>query len=156
MSTRKVLSLWILALLLVASAFAQNLASIKGNVTDPAGAAVAGGKITVKGVGIDRSTQTNGSGDYEVPALPPGQYSVQIEAGGFQSQLAKNVTLEVNTNIVQNFSLQVAAASAVITVEGTAPIIESTTITVGQTITQKTVQDLPLHGRHFVDLALLV
>jgi len=125
MSTRKVLSLWILALLLVASAFAQNLASIKGNVTDPAGAAVAGGKITVKGVGIDRSTQTNGSGDYEVPALPPGTYTVQVEASGFQAQLAKNVVLEVSTNIVQNFSLKVAAASEVITVEGTAPVLHA-------------------------------
>ena len=158
MSRRQALSLSMLALLLLlaVSAFAQTTASIKGNVTDPAGAAVAGGKITVKGVGIERNTQTNGSGDYEVPALPPGKYTVQIEAAGFQSELAKDVTVEINTNLVQNFSLRVATASEVITVEGTAPTIESTTVTVGQTITQQTVQELPLNGRHFVDLALLV
>jgi hypothetical protein len=157
MSSCKAFSLWMLALLLLAaSAFGQTTASIKGNVTDPAGAAVVGGKITVKGVGIDRGTQTNGNGDYEVPALPPGHYSVQIEASGFQSEIAKDVTLEVNTNIVQNFALKVAAANEVITVEGTAPVIEATTITVGQTINQQTVQELPLNGRHFVDLALLV
>src|SRR5262249_45416586 len=107
MSTRKVLSLWTLALLLVASAFAQNLASIKGNVTDPAGAAVVGAKITVKGVGIERSTQTNGSGDYEVPALPPGLYTVQIVANGFQTELAKDVEVQVSNNVVQNFSVRV-------------------------------------------------
>src|SRR5262249_56796526 len=118
MSRIKALSLWMLALLFTAAAFGQTTASIKGNITDPAGAAVAGGKITVKGVGIDRSTQTNGNGDYEVPALPPGTYTVQVEASGFQAQLAKNVVLEVSTNIVQNFSLKVATASEVITVEG--------------------------------------
>jgi len=157
MSRCKALSLWMLALLLLAvPVFGQTTASIKGNVTDPAGAAVAGAKITVKGVGIERGTQTNGSGDYEVPALPPGVYSVQVEQGGFQTEIAKSVVLEVSTNIVQNFSLKVAAANEVITVESTAPIIEATTITVGQTITQQTVQELPLNGRHFVDLALLV
>src|SRR5579864_2183730 len=157
MSRCKALSLWMLALLLLAvPVFGQTTASIKGNVTDPAGAAVAGAKITVKGVGIERGTQTNGSGDYEVPALPPGVYSVQVEQGGFQTELAKDVVVEVNTNAVQNFALRVATANEVVTVEGTAPIIEATTITVGQTITQQTVQELPLNGRHFVDLALLV
>ena len=145
-----------LVLLLAASAFAQTTASIKGNVTDPAGAAVAGGKITVKGVGIERGTQTNGSGDYEVPALPPGVYTVQVDASGFSTELAKDVTLEVNTNAVQNFSLKVATAGETITVEGTAPLVDTTTVTVGQTINQRTVQELPLNGRHFVDLALLV
>jgi hypothetical protein len=157
MSRTKALSQWILALLLLAtSAFGQTTASIKGSVTDPGGAAVVGAKITVKGVGIDRGTKSNGNGDYEVPALPPGNYTVQIEASGFGTELAKNVTLEVNTNIVQNFSLKVASASETITVEGTAPTIEATTITVGQAISQQTVQELPLNGRHFVDLALLV
>jgi hypothetical protein len=157
MSRTRALSPWMLTLLLLAaSAFGQTTASIKGNVSDPQGAAVAGAKISVKGVGVDRSTQTNGSGDYEVPALPPGKYTVQVEMKGFQSELAKDVVVEVNTNSLQNFALKVASTNEVVTVEGTAPIIEATTITVGQTITQQTVQELPLNGRHFVDLALLV
>src|SRR6202030_2807913 len=57
---------------------------------------------------------------------------------------------------VQNFQLKIAQASEVVTVEGEAPVIEAATITVGQTIEQKTVQEIPLNGRHFVDLALLV
>jgi hypothetical protein len=146
----------LLVLVLAAVAFGQTTASIKGTVTDPSGAAVVGASVKVTGVGTDRATQTNGSGDYEVPALPPGTYSVEVRMSGFQTQVAKSLVLEVSNNAVQNFSLKVAAANEVVTVESAAPIIETTTITVGQTITQRTVQELPLNGRHFVDLALLV
>jgi Carboxypeptidase regulatory-like domain/TonB dependent receptor len=147
----------LLVLLLGAVAFAQNTASIKGTVTDPSGAAVVGAKVTAKGpVGVDRSVDTNANGDYEIPALPPGVYAVSIQMTGFQGQAVKDLVLEVSSNAVQNFSLKVASASETVTVEATAPVIETTTMTVGQTINQRTVQDIPLNGRHFVDLALLV
>src|SRR5215469_5925983 len=147
-----------LTLLFTAVAFAQTTASIKGTVTDPSGAAVAGAKVTVSNAaqGIERTTTTGSSGDYEVPALPPGIYRVKIEQSGFQTEQADNVDVEVNQNIVQNFSVKVASSTEIVTVEGTAPIIESTTMTVGQTIDRRTVQEIPLNGRHFVDLALLV
>jgi uncharacterized lipoprotein YajG len=66
MSRAKVLCLMLALLLLGVCAFAQNTASIKGNVTDPAGAAVVGAKITVKGVGIERSTQSAGAASGQV------------------------------------------------------------------------------------------
>src|SRR6476661_6929323 len=115
-------------------------------------------KITIKNtaLGIERTTQTSSSGSYEVPALPPGIYSVQVQMTGFETQMAKNLVLEVSKNSVQNFGLKVASTTEVVNVEATAPVIESTTITVGQTINQRTVQDIPLNGRHFVDLALLI
>ena len=68
----------------------------------------------------------------------------------------RDLVLEVSNNSVQNFGLKVATTSEVVTVEATAPVIEATTMTVGQTINQRTVQDIPLNGRHFVDLALLI
>ncbi len=160
MSRKRALSLWMLTLmvlLLAVAAFAQNTASIKGSVTDATGAAVVGAKVTVKGpTGSERTTQTSSAGDYEVPALPPGMYSVEVQMNGFQPQLAKDVVLEVSKNSVQNFTVKVAAATEVVIVEATAPVIEATTMTVGQTINQRTVQDIPLNGRHFVDLALLI
>jgi Carboxypeptidase regulatory-like domain/TonB dependent receptor len=160
MSRTKALPLWslpLLVVLLAAVAFGQNTASIKGTVTDPSGAAVVGAKVTVKGpLGIDRAGQTNAGGDYEIPALPPGMYTVEVQMNGFQTQDAKDLVLEVSNNAVQNFSLKVATATETVTVEATAPVIEATTMTVGQTINQRTVQDIPLNGRHFVDLALLV
>src|SRR6476646_7984224 len=148
----------LLILVFAASAFCQTTANIQGTVSDQSGAAVAGAKITVKNtaMGIERTTQTNSTGAYEVPALPPGTYSVQVEMTGFESQLAKNLVLQVSQNSVQNFGLKVASTSEVVTVEATAPLIETTTITVGQTINQRTVQEIPLNGRHFVDLGLLI
>src|ERR1700731_2396978 len=148
----------LLTLVFAATAFAQTTASIQGSVSDQSGAAVVGAKVTVKNtaLGIERTTQTSSTGSYEVPALPPGTYSVQVQIAGFETQLAKGVVLEVSNNAVQNFGLKVANTTEVVTVEGAAPVIEATTMTVGQTINQRTVQDIPLNGRHFVDLALLI
>ena len=142
----------LLLLVFAASAFSQTTASIQGTVSDQSGAAVAGAKVTVKNtaMGIERTTQTNSTGAYEFPALPPGTYSVQVEMAGFETQLAKNLVLQVSQNSVQNFGLKVASTSEVVTVEATAPLIESTTITVGQTIDQRTVQQIPLNGRHLL------
>src|SRR5579864_8511393 len=161
MLRKKTFSPWMLSLLvllLAATALAQTTASIQGTVSDQSGAAIVGAKVTVKNtaLGIERTTQTSSSGGYEVPALPPGTYSVQVQMTGFETQLAKEVVLEVSKNSVQNFGLKVASTTEVVTVEATAPVIESTTMTVGQTIDQRTVQDIPLNGRHFVDLALLI
>ncbi len=160
MSRRTAFSPWILTLVLIfaVSAFAQTTASIKGNVTDSTGAAIVGAKLIVKNadLGIERSTQSNSAGDYEVPALPPGKYNVEITMTGFETQLAKDVPLAVSQNTVQSFRLKVASSKEVVTVEATAPVIETTTMTVGQIINQRTVQDIPLNGRHFVDLALLI
>src|SRR5262245_53292280 len=160
MPRTRALVAWLLTLMILvfaAAGFAQNTANIQGTATDPSGAAIVGAKVTVKGpFGIDRTTQTNSAGYYEVPALPPGIYIVEIQMSGFQTQQAKDLQLEVSKNSVQNFSLKVATAQETITVEATAPVIETTTMTVGQTINQRTVQDIPLNGRHFVDLALLI
>jgi hypothetical protein len=148
----------LLVLVFAATAFAQTTASIQGTVSDQSGAAIVGAKVTVKNtaLGIERTTQTSSTGSYEVPALPPGTYSVQVQIAGFERQLAKGVVLEVSKNSVQNFGLKVASTTEVVTVEATAPVVEATTMSVGQTINQRTVQDIPLNGRHFVDLALLI
>ena len=126
----------VLALLVTVStlAFGQSsTASILGNVTDQSGAAVAGASVTVTnaGTGLQRVTQTDASGNYVVPTLPVGIYKVEAKSQGLQTQIANNVELQVNQNSVQNFSLKVAPASEVITIEATAPVIESTTMTVG-------------------------
>src|SRR5229473_671206 len=147
-----------LLLIVAVAASAQTTASIKGTVTDTSGAAVAGAKVTAKNQaqGTSRTTETNSFGGFEVPALPPGIYSVDVSIKGFQSQQAKDVLLQVSQNTVQNFSLKVANTTDTVTVEATGPVIETTTVTVGQVINQRTVQEIPLNGRHFVDLALLI
>src|SRR5471032_2191250 len=162
MSSKQVFStralLLVCLLLVTAMAFGQTTASIKGTVTDSSGATIAGAKVIVKnpGAGIERHVQTNSSGDYEVPALPPGVYTVEVQSEKFTSQIVKDLRLEVSKNSVQNFSMNVASSGQTIEVEASAPVIETTTMTVGQTINQNTVQEIPLNGRHFVDLALLI
>src|SRR5262245_7280375 len=103
MLRKRAFSAWLLTLLLLVfatAAFAQNTAKIYGTVTDQSGAAVVGAKVTVKNadLGIERTTQTSASGSYEVPALPPGKYSVQVQMNGFSTELANNVVLEVSNN----------------------------------------------------------
>jgi Carboxypeptidase regulatory-like domain/TonB dependent receptor len=158
--SRKILfsAVVLLTFLFAVTGFAQTTASIQGTVTDSTGAAIKGAKVTVKSVsqGIERTTETSDTGSYQIPALPPGTYTVEIQGGGFQTQQATNVVVSVSQNAVQNFGLKPATASEVVSVEATTPVIETTTMTVGQTIDQRTVQDIPLNGRHFVDLALLV
>src|SRR5438552_312185 len=137
---------------------AQVTASIKGTVTDASGASVAGAKVVVKSAarGLERNAESNTAGEYEVPALPQGSYDVEVQKAGFETQIAKGVVLQVSQNTLQSFSLKVAQTNTVVTVESTQPVIDATTITVGQVIDQNVVQDIPLNGRHFVDLALLV
>lgn len=161
MSRKVALSPWLLLVITVlfaVAAFGQTTASIQGSVADASGAAIVGATITItnNATGIQRTTQSNGAGDYEVPALPPGTYTVQAQMKGFETLVAKNLQLQVNKNAVQNFSLKVASTNEVVTVEATAPMIETTTVSVGQTIDQRTVQEIPLNGRHFVDLGLLI
>src|SRR5438445_1894899 len=153
--------LFLLAALLTGfgrAALAQTTASIKGTVTDASGAVIAGAKIAVKNsaLGIERNVESNSEGNYEVPALSPGTYSVEVQMQGFQHAIAKGVVLAVSQNSLQNFSLQIASYDTVITVESTKSVIESTTTYVGQVIASNTVQEIPLNGRHFVDLALLI
>src|SRR6202158_5908456 len=151
--------LGILLMAMSSTAVAQTTASIKGTVTDASGAAVAGAKLTVKSqaLGIERITQTNSSGDYEVPALPPAIYTVGVQMQGFTTEIANSLPLQVTQTSVQNFGLRVASPpTPVVTVKSTQAIIESTSMTVGQVIDQNVVQEIPLNGRHFVDLALLV
>src|SRR5258708_36783130 len=108
MSKKRVFPLWmVLMICFTAVAFAQTTASNKGTVTEPSGAAVKGATITVKSTAqcIERTATTSDTGSYEVLALSPGKYSVEVEASGFQKLLAQNVVLAVSQNTVQNFSV---------------------------------------------------
>lgn len=138
--------------------FGQSLATVQGQVTDQSGAALPGAAITVTNTatGVSQTTKTDTSGNYQVPALPIGNYDIEVQASGLERQIAKGLAVQVGRTAVQNFQLKVAQASEVVTVTAEAPVIETSTQTVGQVINQKTVQEIPLNGRHFLDLALLV
>jgi hypothetical protein len=147
-----------LTLLVAAPARAQSTATLQGTVTDAQGAALPGAAVSVKNVatGVQRDVVTDNHGDYQVASLPVGLYRVEVSAPGFQTQVASDLRLEVARTVVQNFRLKLGGVTEEMTVTAEAPVIESATTSVGQVINQRTVQEIPLNGRHFVDLGLLI
>ncbi len=147
-----------LAFLLQTAAWGQSTGSITGTVTDQTGAAIAGATVVVtnKQTGISRTMPTDKAGNYAVPSLQPGTYSVKVSESGMQVKTIDGVVLSVSSTVPLNVQLGVAEANQTVQVSASAVQIESSTMTVGQVIDQKTVQDVPLNGRHFVDLGVLL
>jgi hypothetical protein len=146
--------------LLMASArisAAQSTATLQGAVTDTQGAVMPGVSIIARNTatGVERSVVTSSAGEYVAAALRPGHYEVVAHLEGFQDQ-KRDVDLGVAQTIVVNLRLGVAALAENVTVIGASPIIETGTITVGQVMAERTVQEIPLNGRHFVDLGPLM
>src|SRR5215217_821430 len=146
------------ALLATSTALGQSTATIQGTVTDSKGAVLPNATVVVKNrnTSTERTAQTDSDGNYQVAALPVGLYSVEVRVEGFKTQLADQVTLEVAKTIVQNFQMDVGAISEQVLVSSDLPVIETATTSVGTVINQRTVQEIPLNGRHFVDLGLLI
>jgi hypothetical protein len=125
---------------------------------DSKGAVLPNATVVVrnKNTSAERTTQTDSDGNYQVAALPVGLYQIEVRVQGFKTQVADSVTLEVAKTVVQNFQLEVGALSEQVLVSSDVPVIETTTTSVGTVINQRTVQEIPLNGRHFVDLGLLI
>src|SRR2546425_1930153 len=140
-----------------ATALAQSTATLQGTVLDPQGGAVPDAKVTVRNAatGLERNTQTDSAGYFQVASLPVGTYRIQIRREGFQTLVVPEMRLEVDTIVSQNFELNVGELTQTMEVSAAGQLVEASTITVGQVINGNTVQELPLNGRHFVDLALL-
>jgi hypothetical protein len=146
------------ALLATSSALAQSTATVQGTVTDSKGAVLPNATVIVKNraTSSERTTQTDGNGNYQVAALPVGVYSIEVQLQGFKTGLADQVTLEVAKTVVQNFQMDVGQITEQVLVSSDVPVIETSTTSVGTVINQRTVQEIPLNGRHFVDLGLLI
>jgi outer membrane receptor protein involved in Fe transport len=138
-------------------AFAQSTSSVSGTVTDPAGAVIAGAKVEVtnQSTGVQSNSETDAAGAYLFPSLPIGIYTVNITASGFELAVVKNLKLEVASSITQNVQLKVGQATERVEIVADSSQVETTTTSLGQVISDKTVQEIPLNGRHFTDLSLL-
>jgi hypothetical protein len=146
------------ALSLPALARAQSTAALRGALTDEQGALVQGATVTVRNLatGEERTTVSDRSGEYQLPSLAPGAYRLEVRAQGFQPHVVNDLRLGVAQTVVQNVRMAVGGLTEEVAVVGEAPVIESTTTSVGQVIEERTVQEIPLNGRHFVDLGLLI
>ncbi len=142
--------------LLAAPALAQN-SNIQGQITDPQGAAVPGAKVTVINVatGVAISVNSNQTGLYVVPNLLAGKYIVQASSSGFGTAARNNVELDVAQTIQLDFSLQLGHLAQTITVTEAGEVLNTQTTTVGQVVSNQQVNDLPLNGRNYLQLATL-
>jgi Carboxypeptidase regulatory-like domain/TonB dependent receptor len=155
--TKGLLGFVVLLLVGVNACFAQSTATLSGVVTDPSGAVVPGAQVIVHSLstGLDRQIVTDNDGLYIAPSLVPGDYQVQVKASGFSLYTVRKVTLDVDQHVTINMALALSTAGETIQVESTTAQIETQTMTVGQVIGSTTVQELPLNGRHFLDLTVL-
>jgi outer membrane receptor protein involved in Fe transport len=148
-----------LLLVTVSALFGQTTnATLRGVVTDQSGAVLPGATITVRnqGTGDERATLSDETGNYQVAALPVGTYQVDVRLQGMKPEIVSGLTLEVGQIAIRNFKLEVGGITDEVTVAAAAEIVETTTTTVGQVIEQKVVQEIPLNGRHFLDLGMLI
>src|SRR5438477_5933636 len=158
---RKVfLRLFLLVMFLTAfggAALAQSSAALGGTVTDATGAVVPNAQVMVtnQATGVASATQTDTTGAYLFPALPIGIYRIEVSASSFQTAVISNLKLDVATTVTQNIQLKIGAAAEKIEISADTALVDTTTTGVGQVINDKTVQEIPLNGRHFTDLSLL-
>jgi outer membrane receptor protein involved in Fe transport len=146
------------SLFLVGSAFAQSTGSIQGSVFDATGAGVPNASVNVRNqaTGEEHATSTDAAGNYLVPSLPVGTYRIEVKSSGMQTMAATAVELSVGSTLKQDFTLKVASTNETIEVQATGGVVETSAVSVGAVVNQRTVQEIPLNGRHFIDLAYLI
>lgn len=148
-----------LGLLLLAggSAAQVNTGTVSGVARDSSASIVPGVNITVKNLdtGLTRITVTDDKGHYQAPSLPLGNYEVQAEKEGFQTLIRRGIELTLGREALVNFELQVGSVSQTVEVTGEAPLIETTSSSVAGLVETTQIQNLPLNGRSFDELALL-
>lgn len=147
-----------LAVVILSSAFlaAQTYQGrILGSVTDSSGAVVGGAKVTITNTatGISRILTANGEGEYIAPNLQPGPYSAVAEAASFKKAQRTGLQLEVAKDIRVDFKLDPGAINETVTVSEEAPVVNTTNDVLGGTFSNKAINELPLLGRDFQNLA---
>ena len=138
--------------------FAQeSTARLLGTITDPSGAVIPHVSVVAKNLatGLERKTLSNESGDYSIPSLPIGQYTVTGEAAGFKTSTITGLTLQVNQEARVDIKLTVGSAAESIQVEATSPVLVTDDSSVGQVIENVSIANMPLNGRAFWQLAQL-
>jgi len=146
-------------LLSVVATFAQTTTgSFQGTITDPSGAALPGVTITIvnNATGLTRTTVTNQSGNYDAALLPPGSYNLSVELPGFQKVQRSGVTLLINQSARIDFKMQLSSVQESVQVTAQAPLVDTTDSSMRQVVGEQQIVALPLNGRNFRDLGLIV
>lgn len=141
------------------SAQSAATAALSGTVLDPNGAVIQGATVTVtqNATGVKRETRTTDEGFFVIPGLAAGEYEVLTQAKGFSNHLITAVTAQVGQNLALNINLQLGTiVDSPGDLYGEAPLVDTTTSVVDGVIDKRTIENLPLNGRNFLELALLI
>ena len=130
---------------------------ILGNVSDSSGAAVAGATVVVTDVqrGTSRVLTTDQAGAYAAPDLAPSTYKIRVEAKGFRAVERPSIVIEVATDVRADFALQPGQVTETVVVEEEVPLVNTTSATLGGTLSNEEINDLPLNGRNYENLLQL-
>src|ERR1700730_12811785 len=130
--------------------------SFTGTVSDSTGAVIPGAAVTATSVDSGRTwrTQTNDVGVYNLPAVPPGTYTLAVEAAGFKRLATNALTLEVNQGARLDLKLELGTVGETIEVRGLSALLQTETTQLGSVISGTTTVNLPLNGRNFGQLSL--
>jgi hypothetical protein len=144
--------------LLAAAMFAQiDTGSIVGTVRDPSGAPIPKATVSLSNKATNQTVtaMTNEAGEYQFNALHPGIYSVRATVTGFSAQEVNDIQVDVQSRPSIDFTLQVGSVTQTLEVQSVAPLLNTQTADVGGVVQQQQINDLPLNGRRYADLALL-
>ena len=145
-------------LLLSVPAFSQgNTGRIMGTVSDQSGGVVAGATVTVIDTarGVSRTLTSDDAGEYNAPNLTPGAYTVRAEAKGFKKLERQNVVIEVGKEVRVDLTVQPGEQEQTVTVTEAIPLVETTNATLGGTLDNADIVDMPLNGRNYQNLLSL-
>jgi hypothetical protein len=136
---------------------AQSMATLQGRVLDSSGGVLRDATIRVRNVltGFDRAVVTDRDGRYRVEDIPAQKYEITVAANGFKSAVIPELSFEVGRTVVRDFHLEIGDTSEAVVVRGNTPLVDRVTTGVSHVLTSQTVQEIPLNGRYFTDLALL-
>jgi len=157
MTKTKLVSLAVI-LLCASFCFAQSVATgdLQVSVKDPSGKLVTNAKVTASNPakGLERTAAESGQGEYRVLALPPGTYKVTVEAPGFAKLEVENVVITVGEDADLPVTLSVAGTHEVVNVSSAAELVETTRSSTTDTVEQRSIDDLPINGRNYIDFTL--
>jgi hypothetical protein len=133
------------------------LATVFGRVTDQSGAVISGAEVEIRNVETNSASiaTSNSDGLYSSPSLHPGRYVISVRKPGFRTVSATGLELNVQDNVVRNFTLQVGSASESVTVTADASKINTTDATVSTVVDRNFAENLPMNGRSFQTLIQL-
>jgi len=123
--------------------------TISGTVTDSTGAAIPGARVTATETssGTTAKTVSNGTGQYVIPLLLPGHYTIAVQKTGFKQAVRKGIGLDASAHLIIDLQMEIGSTAQTVTVTAAAPLLNTANGSIGQTITTKEVADLPLNGR---------